>query len=88
MYIYSSIISNTRIFGVGSLFVVHAVGFLYILSSEVSSLIVLLAVEDSENGEEEVDDIEVETDGRGDFLLDVVVSHDKLCVHQDVSPGN
>lgn len=49
-----------------------------------SSLVVLLAVENSENGEEQVDDIEVKADGSCDLLLDVVMSHDKLSVHKNI----
>lgn len=44
-----------------------------------------MAVENSENGEEQVDDIEVEADGSCNFLLNVVVSHDELSVHKNVS---
>lgn len=46
--------------------------------------VVLLAVEDAQNGEEEVEDVEVEADGGGDLLLDVVLAHDELGVDEDV----
>ena len=48
------------------------------------SLVVRLAVKNPQNGEEEVDDIEVQADGGGDLLLDVVLAHDKLRVDEDV----
>ena len=41
-------------------------------------LVVLLAVEDPENRQEEVQDVKVEADGGGDFLLDLVVADDQL----------
>ena len=44
-------------------------------------LIVLLAVEYSKNGEEQVDDIEVKRNSRSNLLLDMIVAHDELCVH-------
>ena len=49
------------------------------------SLVVLLTVEDSENGEEQVDDIEVEADGSCNFLLNVVVPHNELSIHKNIS---
>lgn len=52
------------------------------------TLVVLLAVQDSENGQEQVDDIEVERDGCCNLLLDMVVSHDELCIDQDVTTEN
>ncbi len=48
------------------------------------SLIVLLAIEDPQDGQEEVDDVEIERYRGGDLFLDVVVTHDKLGVHQNV----
>lgn len=50
-----------------------------------STLVVLLAVQDSENGQEQVDDIQVERDGSCNLLLNMVVSHDELCVDQNVT---
>lgn len=47
--------------------------------------VVLLAVENPQNGEEEIDDVEVQRDGCCDFLLNMIVSHNQLRVHQDVS---
>lgn len=44
----------------------------------MARLVVLLAVQNAQDGQEQVDDIEVQADSRGDLLLDMVVSHDKL----------
>lgn len=49
-----------------------------------SSLVVLLAVEDPQNSQEQVDNVKVQADGGGDLLLDVVLAHDELCVDEDV----
>lgn len=46
--------------------------------------VVALAVKDAQDGEEEVDDVEVEANGGGDFLLDVVLAHDELSVDEDI----
>jgi hypothetical protein len=48
-------------------------------------LVVRLAVENAQDGEEEVDDIEVKADGSGDLLLDVMMTQDKLRVDEDVT---
>lgn len=48
-------------------------------------LVIALAVEDAQDGEEEVDDVEVEADGGGDLLLDVVVAQHELGVDEDVA---
>lgn len=48
-------------------------------------LIVLLVVEDSEDGKEEVDNVEIQADGCGNLLLDVVMLQNKLRIHQDVA---
>ena len=39
----------------------------------------------SENGEEQVDDIKIETDSSRNFLLNMVMSHNELGIHQDVA---
>jgi hypothetical protein len=44
------------------------------------ALVVVLRVEDPQNREEEVDDVEVQRDGRRNLLLHVVVAHDQLRV--------
>lgn len=51
----------------------------------MDTLVVLLAVEDSKNGEEQVDDVQVQADSSGNLLLNMVVSHDELGVDQNVS---
>lgn len=48
-------------------------------------LVVALRVEDPQDGEEQVDDVQVERDGRRNLLLNVVVAHDQLSIDQDVS---
>ena len=55
------------------------------LSATQYSSVVVLAVEDSQYGQEQIDDIKVQADGGSDLLLDVVVPHDKLCVHKNVA---
>jgi hypothetical protein len=47
-------------------------------------LVVVLRVQNPQDGQEQVDDVEVERNGRGNLLLDVVVAHDHLRVDQDV----
>lgn len=49
------------------------------------SLVVLLAVQDAQDGEEQVDNVQIEADGGGDLLLDVVLTHDQLGVDEDVA---
>lgn len=51
----------------------------------VELLVVALAVEDPQDGEEQVDDVQVKRDRGSDFLLYMVVPHDKLRVHEDIS---
>ena len=51
----------------------------------LGSLIILLAVEDPQNSQEEVDDIEIQADRRRDLLLNVIVAHDHLSVHENVT---
>jgi hypothetical protein len=48
-------------------------------------LVVRLAVEDAQNGEEEVENVEVQADGSRDLLLDVVLAQHELRVNQDVA---
>lgn len=47
-------------------------------------LIVLLAVEDPKDGKEQVDDVQVERDSCSNLLLNMIVAHNKLGVHQDI----
>ena len=48
-------------------------------------LVVLLAVEDPEDGEEQVDDVQVKRDSRSNFLFNVIMAHNELGIHQDIS---
>lgn len=43
-------------------------------------LLLLLRIQDPQDGKEQVDDIEVQRDRCGDLLLDVVVAHNQLGV--------
>ena len=49
------------------------------------TLVVLLAVEYPEDGKEQVDNVQVKRDSRSNLLLNMVVAHDKLSVHQNIS---
>ena len=53
--------------------------------SSSSGLIVGLAVEDSQNSEEEVDDIKIKADSGSNLLLDMVMAHNKLGIDQDIT---
>jgi hypothetical protein len=48
-------------------------------------LVILLAVEDPQDSEEEVDHVQVKADGGGDLLLHVVMSHDQLGIDEDIA---
>jgi hypothetical protein len=48
-------------------------------------LVVVLAVENSQNRQEQVQDIQVKADRSSNLLLDVVVADNKLRVHENVS---
>ena len=47
-------------------------------------LIVLLAVEDPKDGKEQVDNVKVKRDSCSNLLLNMIVAHNKLSVHQDI----
>ena len=49
------------------------------------ALIIVLAVQNPQNSQEQVDDIEIQADGGRNLLLHMVVSHDQLGVHQNIS---
>ena len=49
-----------------------------------ASLVVRGAVENSQDREEQIDHIQIETDRGGNFFLNVVVAHDQLGVDQDI----
>lgn len=48
-------------------------------------LVVRLAVENTQNSEEQVDDVQVQADGGGNLLLNVVVAHNHLRIDEDVA---
>jgi hypothetical protein len=50
-----------------------------------TTLVIVLAVEDSQDRQEQVQNVQVKADGCGNLLLNVVVANDKLGVYQDVS---
>ena len=52
---------------------------------DTPSLVILLTVENSENGQEQVDDVKVKTDSCRDLFLHMVVSHDKLGINKNVA---
>ena len=45
----------------------------------------MLAVEYPEDGKEQVDDVQIKRDSRSNFLLNMIVAHNKLGVDQDIS---
>lgn len=49
------------------------------------TLVVLLAVQNSEDSQEQVNDVKVKRDRGCNLLLDVVVSHDELSINQNVA---
>lgn len=49
------------------------------------TLVLLLAVKDTKDGEEQVDNVEIQADGGSNLLLDVVRAHDELGVDEDVA---
>lgn len=48
-------------------------------------LVLILRVEDPQDSEEQINDVEVEGDGRRNLLLNMVVAHNHLCVYQNVA---
>jgi hypothetical protein len=50
-----------------------------------SDLVVVLAVQDPEDGQEQVDNVQVEGDGCRNLFLNVIMSHDKLRVYEDIA---
>ena len=49
-----------------------------------SCLVVGLAVKNSQNGQEQVDDVKIQADGGGNLFLDVVVLHHHLGVDENI----
>ena len=56
-----------------------------LLSCIFGPLVVLLAVQDPQDRQEKVDNIQIKADGSSNLFLDMIMPHNKLCVHQDVS---
>lgn len=52
--------------------------------SRISNLVVRLAVKNSKNGKEKVDNIQVETDGGRDLLFDMMLPHNHLSINKNV----
>jgi hypothetical protein len=50
-----------------------------------TELVVVLAIEDPQNSQEQVQDVQVEANRSGDLFLDVVVTDHELCVNKNVS---
>jgi len=48
-------------------------------------LIIALAVEDPQDREEQIDDVQIETDGSGNLLFDMVLAKDQLGVHENIA---
>ena len=48
-------------------------------------LVVLLAIQDSENSEEQVDYVQIKANSSRNLLFDMRMSHDELCIHEYVS---
>ena len=48
-------------------------------------LVIVLAVQDPQDGKEQVDNVEVQADAGGNLFLHMVMSHDQLCVHKNVA---
>lgn len=53
--------------------------------SPSQTLVIILAVEDAQDGQEQVDNVKVQTNRGGDLLLDVVLAHNELGVDEDVA---
>lgn len=60
-------------------------GSIHFLLLNQTKLVILLAVQDSQDGKEQVEDVEIQADSSGDLLFWVVVGHDHLSVHQDIT---
>lgn len=55
-----------------------------LLATLIATLVVGLRVEDAKNGEEQVDNVEVQADGGRNLLLDVVLTHNHLRIDENV----
>lgn len=51
----------------------------------LACLVVVLTIQDTQNGQEQVQHIQVQGNGSSNLFLDVVVAHDHLGIKEDVS---
>ena len=58
--------------------------YLSCLPSSIHLVIIVLTVQNPQNSQEQVDDVQIQADCSSNLLLNMVMSHDKLRVHQDV----
>jgi hypothetical protein len=49
------------------------------------SQLIILVIENAQDSQEQIEDIEIERDGGGDLLLDMIVAHDQLGIDEDIS---
>lgn len=54
----------------------------------VNSLVVVLAVQDAQNRHEQVQDIQVQRNGRSDLLLNMVMTHNQLRINENIRGEN
>lgn len=54
-------------------------------AKSIRSSVVVLRVQNPQDGEEQVNNVEVQRNGRRNLLFDMVVAHDHLRVNQDVA---
>lgn len=58
--------------------------FIHRSAEHMAILVVVLAVQDAQNGQEEVNNIQVQGDRSLDLVIEVVVAHNQLRVHEDI----
>lgn len=58
------------------------VGFL------VWHLVIVLRVQNAQNTQEQINNIQIQRNGRGNLLLNVVMAHDELRINEDISTEN
>lgn len=54
------------------------------ISSSSCPLVVLLAVQDAQDRKKQVDDVQIQADGGGNLLFNVVVAHDQLGINENI----
>ena len=65
--------------------IVHFLNLLSFLLVQLHLVIVVLAVQNPQNRQEQVDNVQVQADCGGNLLLDMIMSHNQLRVHQNIS---